>query len=293
MKKVILLSVICFLQAAYMSAQIVSSKKSTVHINNKPKEQAQEQIRFRAAGDDTKPIVTGKYYALVIGIQNYTDPQFPRLENPIRDAQMFYNAITSKYTFNEEDVKFLKDATNTEIEQALEDFSKKIKSDDSFVIFYAGHGYLDEAANNGYWIPVNAVRNSRTTWFRNSVLRDWLREIRSKHILLISDACFGGSIFTQSRSINDASQGIKKLYDLPSKKAMTSGTKKESVSDESAFLKYLVIRLVDNKEKFLPSGLLFSSFSIAVMNNSSTVPQYGVIQDVGDEGGDFIFILRE
>jgi hypothetical protein len=291
MKKVIFLLVICLLQAAYMSAQIVSSKRATVHINNKPKV-VDEVPRFRSAGDDSKPIITGKYYALVIGIQNYNDPQFPKLENPIRDATMFYNAITSKYTFNEEDVKFLKDATNMEIEQALEDFSKKIKSDDSFLIFYAGHGFFDEFANR-YWIPVNAVRSSRTTWFRNSVLRDYLREIKSKHVLLISDACFGGSIFTQSRGINDASLAIKNLYDLPSKKAMTSGTKKESVSDESAFLKYLVIRLIDNKEKFMPSGVLFNSFLIAVGNNSTTVPQYGVIQDVGDEGGDFIFILRE
>ena len=231
MKKVILLSAICLLQAAFMSAQIVSSKKATVHINNKPKEQAPEQIRFRAAGDDSKPIVTGKYYALVIGIQNYTDPQFPRLENPIRDAQMFYNAITSKYTFNEEDVKFLKDATNIEIEQALENFSKKVKSNDSFVIFYAGHGFFDESANNGYWIPVNAIRSSKTTWFRNSVLRDYLREIKSKHTLLISDACFGGSIF-QSRGISDASTAIQNLYEHPSRKAMTSGTFFEEVPDQ-------------------------------------------------------------
>ena len=291
MKKAILLLVICLLQAAYMSAQIVSSKKATVHINNKPKV-VDEVPRFRSAGDDSKPIITGKYYALVIGIQNYNDPQFPKLENPIRDAQMFYNAITSKYTFNEEDVKFLKDATNMEIEQALEDFSKKVKSNDSFVIFYAGHGFFDEAANNGYWIPVNAVKSSRTTWFRNSVLRDYLREIRSKHILLISDACFGGSIF-QSRGISDASTAIQNLYEHPSRKAMTSGTKNETVSDESAFLKYLVMRLLENKEKYMPSGQLFNSFLMAVMNNSRTVPQYGVIQDVNDQGGDFIFILRE
>jgi hypothetical protein len=32
---------------------------------------------------------------------------------------------------------------------------------------------------------------------------------------------------------------------------------------------------------------------MAVINNSSAVPQFGVIQEVGDEGGDFIFILRE
>jgi hypothetical protein len=29
------------------------------------------------------------------------------------------------------------------------------------------------------------------------------------------------------------------------------------------------------------------------MNNAPTVPQFGVIQGAGDEGGDFIFIRRK
>jgi vacuolar-type H+-ATPase catalytic subunit A/Vma1 len=72
---------------------------------------------------------------------------------------------------------------------------------------------------------------------------------------------------------------------------MTSGIMQE-VPDESVFIKYLVKRLDENEERFLSSELLFSSFKTAVMNNSSNVPQFGVIQNVGDEGGDFIFIKR-
>ena len=62
--------------------------------------------------------------------------------------------------------------------------------------------------------------------------------------------------------------------------------------DESVFLKYLVERLDANEERYLSSEALFSSFKSAVMNNSPNVPQYGTIQNVGDEGGDFIFIRR-
>ena len=43
----------------------------------------------------------------------------------------------------------------------------------------------------------------------------------------------------------------------------------------------------------LPSESLFSSFRTAVLNNSPNVPQYGTVQNAGDEGGDFIFILKE
>jgi len=48
----------------------------------------------------------------------------------------------------------------------------------------------------------------------------------------------------------------------------------------------------NNNEKYLSSEQLFSSFRVAVINNSNVVPQFGEIKDVGDEGGDFIFILR-
>jgi hypothetical protein len=72
---------------------------------------------------------------------------------------------------------------------------------------------------------------------------------------------------------------------------MTSGTLTE-VPDQSVFLKYLRERLIENKEKFLSSEQLYSSLRLAVINNSNVIPQFGEIKDVGDEGGDFIFILR-
>jgi len=72
---------------------------------------------------------------------------------------------------------------------------------------------------------------------------------------------------------------------------MTSGTLTE-VPDRSAFVKYLLERLNDNTEKYLTSEQLFSSFRMAVINNSDVVPQYGEIYNVGDEGGDFVFIRK-
>jgi hypothetical protein len=65
------------------------------------------------------------------------------------------------------------------------------------------------------------------------------------------------------------------------------------VPDRSAFVRYLVERLSENEDKYISSEQLFSSFRIAVINNSDVIPQYGEIRNVGDEGGDFIFIKRD
>ncbi len=294
MKKIVLFTLILFAQSVILNCQIVSSGKKTVHISNKPKiiDNTAEATNSKAAGTGSLTRMTGKFYALIIGINDYLDPNIAPLDKPIKDAEMFYNAITLRYTFDNENVKMLRNAKYAEMVDALDFFAKKIKPEDNFLIFYAGHGVWEAQAQIGYWLPSDARRNSKLAWFRNSTLRDYLREIRAKHTLLISDACFGGSIFKSRAAFTDASTAINMLYDMKSRKAMTSGTFNE-VPDESAFLKYLVLRLLDNKEKYLSSAQLFSSFQNAVINNSKSVPQFGVIQDVEDEGGDFIFILRE
>jgi hypothetical protein len=242
-------------------------------------------------GSSAVPVGIGKYYALIIGINNYADPKINQLDYCIRDAESFYNTITSRYTFEKENVKFLRNATNSDIVAALDYFAKTVRPTDNFLIFYAGHGYWNTKSEIGFWIPSDAQKNSTLNWFRNSALRDYLREVNSKHTLLITDACFGGSIFKSRAAFMDAAVAVNKLYELPSRKAMTSGTLTE-VPDQSAFLKYMIERLDKNSDKYLSSEQLFSSFRIAVINNSNVIPQFGEIKDVGDEGGDFIFILK-
>jgi len=279
-----------------ISAQVVSSGKASILINNKqrPEINQNKPIVFEPnniTGSSEVPVGTGKYFALIIGINNYTDPMINQLDYCIRDAESFYNTLTSRYTFEKENVKFLKNATNSDIVSALDYFAKTVRPTDNFLIFYAGHGYWNNKSEIGFWIPSDAQKNSTLNWFRNSALRDYLREVNSKHTLLITDACFGGSIFKSRAAFMDATVAVNKLYELPSRKAMTSGTLTE-VPDQSAFLKYMIERLDKNSDKYLSSEQLFSSFRIAVINNSNVIPQFGEIKDVGDEGGDFIFILK-
>ena len=63
---------------------------------------------------------TGKNYALIVGINNYADPQIEDLDKPIRDAEMFYDIITSRYTFDKENITLLPNATMEEMIKALE-----------------------------------------------------------------------------------------------------------------------------------------------------------------------------
>ncbi|HEC43417.1 MAG TPA: caspase family protein [Bacteroides sp.] len=232
----------------------------------------------------------GIYYALIIGVEEYDDERLQDLDQPIGDGQKFYEVLTTQYSFEPENVVFLKNPTRTEIIVTMDEMSQYVTTQDNLLIFYAGHGHYDEKKNLGYWLPSDAVFTNTANWIRNSTIRDYIMSIQSKHTLLIADACFSGSIF-KSRSLDDAPKAIDRLYKYKSRKAMTSGTLTE-VPDQSVFIQYLHKRLVENDQKFLASEFLFRSFKEAVLYNSNTNPQYGTIQGAGDEGGDFIFVKR-
>ena len=80
--------------------------------------------------------VTGKYYALIIGNNNYLDQSISALNEPIKDATKLYDVLTTKYTFDTKNVTFLKNATYEQMIQAFDDLSNKITADDNIIVFY-------------------------------------------------------------------------------------------------------------------------------------------------------------
>ncbi len=238
-----------------------------------------------------KIISDATYYGLIIGIDSYVDEEIQDLANPIKDSKKLHQILTTKYNFSGDNIQFIRNATRADIIRSLDELARIITTDDNLLIFYAGHGWWDENANNGYWLPSDADSEEKTNWFRNSTLVDYLKEINSKHTLLIADACFGGSIFNMRSAFGSREKAYEKLYELPSRKAMTSG-QLTKVPDRSSFTRFLIQRLEENEDTYLSSEQLFSSFRIAVINNSDAIPEFGEIENVGDEGGDFIFIKK-
>ena len=235
-----------------------------------------------------------QFYALILGVNNYSDNKIQDLDNPINDANNFYNVLINNYTYKKENVKLIENATKDDLLEELDNYSKKLNDNDNFILFYADHGYWDEKFNEGYWFLADSKKESRRTWVSNGTIQEYMRGISAKNVLLIADACFAGSMF-KTRDVEIKSiTGVKKLFDIPSRKAMTSGNMTE-VPDNSVFIKFLIKRLEENTNRYLTSEQLFSKLKIAVINNStnSQIPQFGVINGTGDEGGGFLFIKKD
>lgn len=252
---------------------------------------AQDQRGFMASRDELRTTLGAvRYYALLIAVEEYNDPSVNKLDEPVKDAERLRAVLVQSYGFVPTNVRMLINPTRTEIITSFDALAQSLAESDNLIIFYAGHGYYDEKLRQGFWLPRDAQKGSRSAWIPNSTIRDYIGGLSTKHTLLISDACFSGAIFKTRSVFADAPADVRELYQLPSRKAMTSGAMK-TVPDKSVFMEYLIKRLSENNEQFLTSQVLFASMRSAVINNSPTnqTPQYGTIQETGDEGGDFIF----
>jgi hypothetical protein len=254
------------------------------------REQAQVAAVTRPAN---LTIQTGQYHALIIGVSNYRDPSVTDLEEPGKDAANIKRMLETEYTFEPKNVVMLSDPTRDQILDQFDRLSRELTEKDNLLVFYAGHGYWDEQTSQGYWLPSDASQNRRRDWIANGTVVDYMNGIKTKHTLLVADACFSGGIFKTRSAFGEPPAATNALYNLPSRKAITSGTLTE-VPDKSVFVEYLIKRLGNNEDKFMSSEDLFSRFKTAVINNSPTnqIPQFGEIRAAGDEGGDFIFVRR-
>jgi len=247
-------------------------------------------------------IKTGKYIALLIGINSY-DGYWHELKNAVNDASELAEVLKENYYFNEVHTLLDKEATRKNIIKKFEWLINTSTKDDNVLIFYAGHGQFKRELNKGYWVPVDAKSNSTADYISNNDIKTYIGGIPSKHTLLISDACFAGDIFRGSRTEsipfdpNDMTKYYREVYNKPSRLALTSGSL-EQVSDagkdnHSIFTYYLIKSLKANKQKFWDSSQLFNDFRMAVTNNSDQTPQLQVVRDTNDEGGQFVFIRNE
>lgn len=235
-------------------------------------------------------ITNFNYHAFLIGEQDYLDKNVSDLSFPVRDVEHLKKVLTEKYSFDERDIILGINYTRNQIIHCFDSLLNVLTPADHLLIFYAGHGQYDSKLKQGYWLPVDADMSNKGTWVSNSDIRDFISGIETRHTLLISDACFSGSILDFSREVK-FEKVVGKLLAKKARTAMTSGLD-NPVPDESVFIKYLLEALTQNKEPFIRASELFESIKTPVMSNTDNIPQHGAIRNANHEGGEFIFLKK-
>lgn len=232
----------------------------------------------------------GNYYALVIGNNDYRF--LDGLNTAKNDATSVGEILKRDYGFT---VTSLFDATRADILTALNNFRMTLTDQDNLLIYYAGHGWLDEDADEGYWLPVDAADDNPVNWISNASITSTLKAMSAKHVLIVADSCYSGKLV---RGIKIKIRPPDYLVRLSRKKArnvMASGGL-EPVMDSggkvghSVFASAFIDALQDNTEAVIDTAQMFPSVRQKVMISADQTPEYSDIRKAGHDGGDFLFV---
>ena len=245
------------------------------------------------AAEHPVAITSGKYYALIIGNNNYK--YLRKLETAKKDAQDVAKILKQKYGFH---TKILLDALRDDIVSTINHYRRILTEHDSFLLYYAGHGEFDKKANKAYWLPVDARSDDDTNWILADRITSNIRRISSNHIIVVADSCYSGT-FTR-RAVTDLSTAderaryLKKMQAKISRTLLASGGN-EPVSDtggkgHSIFARALLMGLEKIKQPvFTAEELYYQYIREMVAGSSDQTPEYNVIRNSGHQGGDFVF----
>jgi Caspase domain/Glucodextranase, domain B len=269
----------------------------TLRRESQPFAAAPEAVEQPAPSGGLAPLAPGRYYALVIGINDYKF--LPHLKTAESDARSVAAVLRERLGF---DVDLLLNATRQQIVGALNRYRRELDPSANLVIYYAGHGYFDKQVEKAYWLPVDAALDDNANWISADDVTVNVKGIPARHVLIISDSCYSGTIV---RGINpdlskpsEREQYIRRMLSLTSRTLIASGGN-EPVADggaggHSVFASALLRGLDQtDRDAFTAEELFYKYIREAVSGRSDQTPEYNALHNSGHDGGDFVFVRKK
>jgi uncharacterized caspase-like protein len=242
---------------------------------------------------------SGKDYALIIGVSDYV--YWKTLPNPVLDAEAVEKELREVYGF---ETQLLKDPTKQDIVNALRKYRHEINytDDDQLFIFFAGHGYFNEDYKEGYLIVKDSLKQDEIgdSYFAHSILRKIVDNIPCKHIFLMIDSCYSGTIdeaiarrgeepYAEATNL----EFIRRKMQYKTRQVLTSGGK-EYVYDgrpgqHSPFARKVLeaLRSAGGKD-----GILTINGILSYVERVIPEPRKGEF-GTNEPGSDFLFIVKK
>lgn len=246
----------------------------------------------------TPSTLYNKSYALLIGVSDYQTgwSQLPGVREDMATVQqaLELNGFT---------VNLIMNPNSGQLYKAFTDFISLYGQDldNRLLFFYAGHGYTLKTAYGeelGYIVPVDAPNpNYDPSGFQNKAMEMaqveiYARRLQSKHALFLFDACFSGTLFSNTRAIPEI---ITYKTTMPVRQFITSGSADETVPDKSIFTQQFVSGIEGDadvdRNGFITGSELGEFLQTNVVNYTQNMqhPQYGKIRSPNLDKGDFVF----
>ena len=241
------------------------------------------------------------YQALVVGVSDYE--RWPDLPNAVKDAREV-SELLKGMGFK---VSLVTDPTSQELKKALSSLAYQdgLEADRALFFYYAGHGETETLADStklGYIIPRDCplLRDDPQGFINRAVsmkdIEAYSLRIRSKHVLMLFDSCFSGSLFSLVRAVPE---DISEKSTFPVRQYITAGREDEAVPDRSMFKRCLLLGLQGDADLTRDGYItgselgLYLSDKVVKYTRGRQHPQYGKINNPDLDRGDFIFVLAK
>lgn len=162
--------------------------------------QAPDQARQLQQPDQVKALPSkGKRWALVIGVDKYTDPQISPLKGADNDARLMADALARYAGFPEDQVILLstdqpveRQPTRVNILRRLANLSTAVPKDGLLLISFAGHGM--ERNGQAFLLPSDAQISDQISFLEDTAIsvnriKEQVKQIGVSQVVVLLDAC--------------------------------------------------------------------------------------------------------
>jgi uncharacterized caspase-like protein len=140
-----------------------------------------------------------KRYAVVVGVNDYTEAGIGNFLFCAADAEVFYDALITYCEYDPECIVLFSDGTHkkakkperSDILAAISKMSKCATKDDSILFFFAGHGTRD--TKDSYLLTKEFRKEVvADTSIPMNMINDYFRQSKAKFVMRFFDACHSG-----------------------------------------------------------------------------------------------------
>ena len=141
--------------------------------------------------------MVGRYRALLIGNSTYLadEHNLQTLKGPVKDIAVLNRALADPGTglFDDADVTLLPEATSTRAIRALGRFFGTATRDDVLLVYFSGHGKLDQSGRLHLCMQDTDSADLLSTAVSSARISEFVDASRARNVVIVLDCCYAGA----------------------------------------------------------------------------------------------------
>jgi Caspase domain len=190
--------------------------------------------------------VVGRYRALLIGNSTYPadEHNLQTLKGPVKDIAVLNRALTDPASglFADVDVTLLPEATSTRAIRALGRFFGTADRDDVLLVYFSGHGKLDQSGRLHLCMQDTESADLLSTAVSSARIKEFADASHARNVVIVLDCCYAGAF--RGSDLGEAVAGPGR-YVLTSCRGTQLANDATIENGTSFFTQHLVNGLVD------------------------------------------------